>query len=134
MSLKSWKKEFYPKPANETSKMEALEHSLRKWTGATPANCKKHRVRYEDHFITDDESGDYLSFCHESCSLCFHYYKKSLNNSPCNFCPLFLSRNNTECDNSTSSEDQSPYLASEENPTPMIKALRKAIKWQNNLE
>lgn len=31
MTLKSWKDEFYPKEAHETSKEEAVDHCLNKW-------------------------------------------------------------------------------------------------------
>jgi hypothetical protein len=33
MSLESWKAEFYPIPADEVKKKDALAHSLRKWEG-----------------------------------------------------------------------------------------------------
>ena len=53
MSLKTWKKEFYPKEAIDAIKTElmATKHSLRKWRGLTKANLKKHGLVQTGDFI-----------------------------------------------------------------------------------
>lgn len=44
MSLQTWKDEFYPVPASEPigGHKAQIEHSLRKWRGATKENTEKH--------------------------------------------------------------------------------------------
>ena len=46
MSLKTWKKEFYPISASRVRKdaIAAIEHSLRKWRGLTKDQMKRHGV------------------------------------------------------------------------------------------
>lgn len=55
MSLKTWKKEFYPtKPSHKWTWLECIEHSLRKWRGATEENCQKHNVEFSGFAVHSD--------------------------------------------------------------------------------
>lgn len=84
MSLKSWLDAFYPIPADEVSKEDALEHSIRKWKGLLPVNLAKHQVLYRwEEVQSRDESG--LPISASSCALCRHWYDAD---SGCPECPL----------------------------------------------
>lgn len=88
MSLQSWKDEFYQVEASEVgeSHREQIEHSLRKWRGATKENTAKHVCFYEGRRIYSEhyEKDSPFGFGSESCALCF-------NNSACGTCPVVLS-------------------------------------------
>ena len=102
MSLKTWKKEFYP-PIGECigSEVEAIEHELTKWYGFLKKNLKKHKVSYYTVF---DET--------TACALCkvYHY--------GCSDCPL----DHFICGgfyNSPYSQAYEPFY----NPIPMMDVL-----------
>ena len=126
MSLDTWKKEFYPIPAKECKKKDALEHSLKKWIGLRIKNLEKHGVIKKGFRIIEDlkDEYEYLHIADSSCALCIHY----LNNEgiKCIKCPLSKSRNGTACDKGRSS----PYenFTNHSEPEPMIRLIRKAIK------
>ena len=44
MSIRTWKEEFYPKRAQETTKAEALDHSILKWVGLRPEPAPRSRT------------------------------------------------------------------------------------------
>lgn len=88
MSLKSWLEEFYPVPASEVSKEDALEHSIQKWNGLLPENLEKHQVSYrweEVQSWNENELFYPLSISSTSCALCQHWYDE---NKGCPECPL----------------------------------------------
>lgn len=88
MSLKSWLEEFYPVPASEVSKEDALEHSIQKWNGLLPENLAKHQVAYrweEVQSWNENELFYPLSISSTSCALCQHWYDE---NKGCPECPL----------------------------------------------
>ena len=66
MSLKTWKKEFYPQSAKRTKQSEAVEHSLHKWRGILPANLKKHGLNRDINRIEDENERDVLVKKHVS--------------------------------------------------------------------
>lgn len=95
MSLASWKKEFYPTTAErmrDASDIQLVKHSLRKWRGALPENCKKHRVSYASWYIHQGES-DYRNtflFGGDSCALCMAYPFPEIDFKGNGvFCPLY---------------------------------------------
>lgn len=90
MSLKSWKKEFYRKPANEVSRENALQHSLRKWIGLKPSNRKKHGVKLSQSDLVEIWDKTNIVFCIDSssCALCQHFINIDDN---CPGCPLVTS-------------------------------------------
>ncbi len=121
MSVKSWKKEFYPISAyicgakNRLSNIALIKHALRKWTGLTKANLRKHR-------ITRDIIEDNLSISTVSCSLCRVYYRRN-----CDDCPLSVNsasyvRGNIGCESAWVEWSNSGRT------TPMIKRLKVALK------
>lgn len=122
MSIKSWKKEFYPIKANECPKSEAEEHSLQKWKGLEKKNLKKHKVWLDGSYLFDDE--ETFMFTEKNCALCFHHY-----NNHCTTCPLAVSLGNIPC-----YCENMPYgiLCYDVNPKPMIKVLKKLVKNKND--
>lgn len=121
MSLQTWKEEFYPVPADQCPKGEAVAHSLRKWRGLTDENCGKHDVEKLYGRVGE------LRIDSRSCALCEHYYKRP--NQDCSECPLALVRGGAPCDYTGDGEVMSPYLAFEDrgDPQPMIAALEAAL-------
>jgi len=146
MSLESWMDEFYPVsreqdtlPASQTSDELLLKEALLKWTGALLENTVKHGVSYYQHDIVapseHNKSTSFLPFDYSTCRLC----KKYTNNSPdieispelcgmspdgatvilCPFFRIFGKR----CDQPPNSF----YVKSENNPQPMIKALKHLL-------
>lgn len=135
MSLKSWKQEFYPitaKSAARGSMIKAIEHSLLKWKGLSPSNIKKHGISLSMGlywtYLEDDQG--YLSITASSCALCEKYYDGMVR---CQKCPLYLVRDNTPCDRMMEGESVSPYGIFQDygNPRPMVRFLKKALKWAN---
>lgn len=102
MSIETWKEEFYPVTAEavnaggSASVGELIEHSLRKWRGATYTNLERHGLeRHPDDNITLLENDEEV-FCFDihSCSLCqrFNMGKR------CVGCPLVDEFGNSCCE------------------------------------
>lgn len=132
MSLKTWKKEFYPIDADETTKKEAAAHSLRKWKGLTRENLRKHGLYRNGRAIR--EAGDPWGYDLEgkptimymdadSCALCHHFMWADAD--VCVACPLAKVLGGTPCDRG----EQSPFRAFERmgRPAKMINALEKTV-------
>lgn len=113
MSKESWREEFYPKPANETTKEEAASHSLRKWIGLRKENRDKHEV------------GKYpIPLDWSTCALCYHYIESS---GGCPNCPLNQLLGTTCDDNYLDTSPYHHYTFMHTNPEPMIKALQAIV-------
>src|SRR4030042_366937 len=126
MSLKTWKKEFYPIPANKVKKSDALDHSIKKWEGLTKSNLEKHHVTFYSDFSGHGiiaRNGDCLAVNGYTCALCSKY-----DDNDCFNCPLCIYLG-SPCDNLPGS----PYkiFANTKNPLPMINALKKAKELNN---
>lgn len=122
MSLQSWKDEFYPIKASECgdSHREQIEHSLRKWRGATKENTAKHGCFYKDHFVISNSGpeysglSEYMGFGSNSCALC--------ENNRCRDCPIVLSGRH-RCISSASE-----FAASGNDPSTMIAILEELLE------
>lgn len=129
MSYRTWKKEFYPKDAAvKMSTRQAIEHSLRKWTGLLKENLEKHNMRLDGRDLVDKKTGFYmLTIDGSSCALCRKFINESLPIDRCENCPLYQSLGH-RCD-----APGAPYgklFAGYErsNPRPMVKALQKTLE------
>lgn len=136
--MKTWLEIYYPECADETKKIDAIRHSLRKWIGLKKENLRRFNVSlsevdYSAHVFkpkdADPESRMILlEIDSESCALCFWYYKERFSiingEHPCSACPLFDPINEKSC-----SDLHSPYyvFAETRDPSDMIKALRKIL-------
>ena len=117
MSLDSWKKEFYPEPANECSYDQALEHSILKWTGLLPENLEKHGMVRLDNCIESLSRDGWLLIGGDSCALCrYHYSPKNLCWDDEDPCPI-VSVTEETCD-----ADYKKFLK-EYQVTPMLSLL-----------
>jgi hypothetical protein len=143
MSIRTWKKEFYPIDADETTKAKAIEHSLKKWIGLRKANLEKHRLQ-QGQFLGASygtlvsASGPVFTVDSRSCSLCFHYLDKEVSisgddsdDTPCTTCPLYKANGKRSCVNPDGGV-YSPYTAfvTGNDPEPMIALLEKALARQ----
>lgn len=128
MSIESWIEEYYPILAVDTIKAQALDHSIRKWTGATNANLFKHGLKAAP-----------ISFTATTCALCVHHNKdKDWINHPCESCPI-VEATGGPCDyNEETSiagfeplDEYSPYSewVRNKNPRPMLALLDQTKEW-----
>ncbi len=125
MSLATWKKEFYPVPADKVNKNKAVDHSLRKWKGLTRTNLRKHGVKQNTEdgrsiFAKDGVFG----ITTESCALCKHYFESD---GKCPKCPLSIVRGGISCDAASlrGINTSDPYGKFRKgNPQPMISWLK----------
>ena len=135
MSLKTWKEEFYPIPADEVKKKDALAHSLRKWEGLRKAQLDKHGLVRRRCEIAEDDSFfvPHLAIAAETCALCVLAEKESDVNTRvpcassyyCGKCPLYQLEGKA-CDYG----ENDPYgiFTCEGNPEPMISLITRAIE------
>lgn len=122
MSITSWKKEFYPIPADGSKGgITAIKHSLRKWEGALPENLKKHDLI--DVPIDYDDS---------TCSLCARYYDNTYDDTStefhcCQKCPIYKANDSVTCGDAYRRDYSGS--ATLHNPTPTIDLLKKTLKF-----
>ena len=117
MSIETWKKEFYPIPANEVKEDDAVSHSLQKWTGLLPENLDKHGCYISFGDVTD--SGVFFADIDEdSCALCFYYLGDV--NITCNDCPIYK-KTDKKCGYHL---NEWKAWTDESNPAPMIELLK----------
>lgn len=134
MSFQTWLAEAYPVPAYElqhATKVEATEHSLRKWKHMTPKILEKHGLCV-DHsgdlyeLKSVDWSRESFRINTQTCALCIKYYFDDPDT--CGGCPLY-DHLGQRCDRS-SNDLTSPYHVwlDDHDPKPMIAALKAALK------
>lgn len=127
MSLQTWKEEFYPIEASEvTDKIEAIKHSLRKWTGLLEKNLKKHDVKllYEEYEIRLEDF--IINF--ETCALCQLFDVQTVYYE-CPNCPFVYYLNHRCCGYIGSPWHEFIYY---KDPKPMIAALEKMLKLEEH--
>lgn len=124
MSLDSWKKEFYPTPAQDNcgDPLTAAKHSLKKWEGLTYDNLSAHDVGKDGYYIVGDD--DSLVIEEATCALCL--WQDSLDaeinfKSWCSGCPL------VELAGAMCGITYLRFI-DHGNAKPMIAALRKCVK------
>ena len=139
MSLKTWKKEFYPKAASRVAKKEATAHSLRKWQGLTKTNLKKHELKIADNYVVpiialypEDRNFYYDGFFvnEQTCALCKKFLDEEADNHACSKCPLYKALGNISCaswDDETKKDGPYEIWLQKSNPIPMINALKKTL-------
>lgn len=141
MTVLTWINEFYPKPVEDTTPEEAVQHSLTKWEGLTPENLRKHKVRMSDFGyligVEPDDQVRSLTINGSTCSLCYHFLDNGGNEvDVCDECPLYKVRGNVPCDVERDDEDVAPWYAFRDNsmgpntPAPMIFWLEDAVEYQ----
>lgn len=128
MSLRTWKKEFYPESAKKAAKRgvgAAIEHSLRKWQGATEENAERHGVSIRGG--APGIAGKYgkLIFDCTTCALCSLFYEDG-----CKGCPL-VHEDGSRC--YSMDRGFSNFADMDLGPDLMIHELEEALeKWRKN--
>ena len=112
MSLKSWKKEFYPKPVHMCKYSEAGKYTELKWVGLSKKNLKKHKGTKYGYYI-DFEDGEFR-IDGDSCMWCKMAHD-------CNECLGIV--NNVYCGNSFNDWVRTGKVK------PMLQWIRKARKY-----
>lgn len=138
MSLISWKEQYYgedAKDAAERGTLEALRHSIKKWSGLTPEALAEHGVRIRGHALFDPtvvakdyppvpdlDSNDTFVVDTTTCALCVLHLRNC-----CKTCPLFKLRG-VQCDDVCGGET-SPYgqFIIYGNTSPMLNLLWEAL-------
>lgn len=138
MSLQTWKDEFYPRPALamvDSSWLDCLDHSIRKWEGLLPENLAKHDVSLLHGpdgvpVVMDDDEEEEFEIASVTCALCekadFCRVEERGNNSPsmCDYCPLAKSLG-MSCSPSTREGVYDKFYTTLD-PLPMLEALKNA--------
>jgi hypothetical protein len=133
MSLDTLKAKFYPTPARETAKADAISHSTLKWKATKKKHLAKHGCALEktptNHVIFDIETGEKWRFSDDNCALCFHF--RADDATECNACPLAESRDGVPCHQEAADEAISPWESWTDkcDSKPMREALKKAAIW-----
>ena len=70
MSIKTWKKQYYPIPARRRSKAKALDHSILKWIGVAKAALERHGLVKQDESVLIDWGGNRFGIDSSTCALC----------------------------------------------------------------
>ena len=118
MSLKSWKKEFYPKPVHMCSYKKAGEHTELKWTGLSKKNLKKHGGTHDWALINFED--DTLRIDSDTCLWCRIDLSAY---SSCTSCPGYIGNNKIKCDSAYH------HWKATGDVRPMLKWIRKARKY-----
>ena len=85
MSIATWKKEFYPTPADQCTAANALDHSIRLWEGARKSSLKAHGLRKggrEGTDLIDDDFNTFFLTARNHCALCLNYRSCMLDSVP----------------------------------------------------
>lgn len=140
--IKRWREKYYPVPAKKVAAQDAAQHSLTKWKGSRKKVLKKYGFVKPPRAlrIVSPQGRTVITFDSSTCSLCYVFRKphtQPLDVASCAGCPLCIVRGGWPCTLSISSyEYRAPFAAAEENNNvkPMIKWLKKAVKYQNSTE
>lgn len=133
-TIDDWIKEFYPIEACNVKggNKELLEHSLRKWKGATKENTEEYNCTYNEYCIEAREIRPnmgrlVLGFGYDTCALCQVHKHTTFGCTEynCNKCIIAVS-GNPPC-----SVRGSAYSKSEDDPSPMIALLEKLLQETN---
>lgn len=131
MSLTTWKKEFYPESADKAARRgvgEAIEHSLRKWRGATQENAERHGVSVCRNLPGIRGKYSSLVFDLSTCALCSLFYDVG-----CKGCPLVTKRSGKRC--YSPGRGFSNFADMDLGPDLMIHELEEALeKWREENE
>ena len=131
MSLREWKKTYYPVPADQIkTQAAAVDHSILKWSGLRSKVLQEYGVeRYESLLYVEQEDRGFV-VATKTCALCC-LDSREVATPACTTCPLYKSRGNVSCAGRCDHEEVSPYAAftEEGDPEPMLIELHKAKAW-----
>lgn len=130
MSIQTWKREFYPKPASKATKAEALDHSIQKWKGYLSKNLKKHQLIRNGGILENHDGIEVFESDTTTCALCQRFMKNKRTNGyssaeNCVACPLFKATGKY-CDNGDETDAYARVYWHKASPKLLIQALEKA--------
>jgi hypothetical protein len=130
MSLQTWKREFYstirPFRNRGPDWLAAIDHSIKKWEGATKANTKKHGVTYSGVAVRYEKAGSKFVFSGGNCALCVKVESTPGVNTPddqCEICPVVIVTGESCVTAYGRSGGRSLYREGS-SPAPMLRLLR----------
>ena len=127
-----WLMNYYPVTADhlrDATKLECLEHSLKKWIGLTRLKSYGLMLDHDERSLVEDKTSNIvLRIDSGSCALCIKHYDAYMAGIDgygidCDKCPLAIHLGKP-CDDLK----DNLYMKSFINPSLMVKALRAAIK------
>ena len=121
MSIASWKKQFYSTPVEDLkviTDVALLKHALKKWSGCTAANMKKHGVEWDECDGCIRDGSDEFEINSYTCALCEHRNCDWDHGAKRVTCPL----------TSDACGDCFEYWTCHGNAKPMINMLTRALK------
>jgi hypothetical protein len=134
-SAREWKQEYYPVPVyklpKKMTKLQMVEHSLRKWRGLRPEVLEQYDVQLAVHTERMHRvvlgTGVKVEINARSCVLCDRFCRSHAD--PCNRCPLQQTLDN-RCDGMGSMFKVRPFqswqvCSGTPDPEPMIRALER---------
>ena len=134
MSIQSWKARFYPVEAYKacSNPIEALKHSIRKWSGATKANLSAHGlVKVTDCsglYVKGDDRNPVINFGTNTCALCQFAQNKDLCGSTnCRFCPIVIRLGHRCYEENERGIDAYGRFVEKNDPRSMIALLKKVL-------
>lgn len=120
MSIRSWKRKFYPVPASKVKERDALDHSIRKWEGLQPEALEKHGLDSIGGVLFERGTAREFEIHTGTCALCQHY----LGGFNCIECPLSKLRDGQRCD--CGRNNPWGHFGIRNNAKPMLRLLKKA--------
>jgi hypothetical protein len=120
MSTETWKAEFSPPLKKRATRLEMVDWCIRKWVGLRKKNLDKHSVP-EPYALMISDGDIWINTAEDP--LCERYQKQY----ECPRCPVFMASKTNPCDD-TDHESAWWKWEHNDNPEPMIRALRKAKK------
>jgi hypothetical protein len=143
MTIESWKEEFYPTSVTvPMTRLEAVAHSTRKWSGTAPEALKKHGVEFSRFKIFDPcmLAKPPFDFNSDSCSLCEKYWDKEEDEEdggdPCRECPFSLTLGRACIENHHNENGdfmESDFFSALKDASQMRAALNKLLELETAL-
>jgi len=139
MSIKTWRKEFYPVSARaRKAKQAPAAHSLQKWLGLRKEALERHGLTLDKGSLLTERGTLVFEMDDTTCAFCAVHRddefetpwerRCSKNGDPC---PLIALRHGLRCyENELRPYRLSPYdaLIIKNNPEPMIQLLQRAVR------
>jgi len=85
MKINKWKAKYYPVPAYETSRENALDHSILKWEGMQPDVLSAYGMQRQHAQSLQDANGIPVFSLQRTCALCHHFVDEE---EGCPACPI----------------------------------------------
>lgn len=129
MSLKTWKQKYYPKkPTTKMTWLQAINHSITKWSGMDEDTLAEYGVYCADIDLNDRGiSTKPFKINSSSCALCVKAEPSTF--PDCVFCPITIMRG-SPCDASQGNTDSEFSMWCRlQDPKPMQELLKETLEY-----